>query len=54
MNDLIKSVLNQNDVGLGPSIAVVVFFLTMLAIIGWTFRPNAKKDYENQGDLTVK
>jgi cbb3-type cytochrome oxidase subunit 3 len=53
MNDLIKSVLAGSGLSLGPSIAVLVFFLTMLLIITWTLRPKAKHEYEQQGKLTL-
>jgi cbb3-type cytochrome oxidase subunit 3 len=53
MKSLFLAAFSQVDLGLFPSIGVTLMFLTMSAIILWTFRPSLKQQWEQRANLVA-
>lgn len=53
MKSILANIIATSDLGLLPSIGVVLFTVTLTAIIFWTYRPGSKQSYENQAKLAV-
>lgn len=53
MSDIIKQVLQKDELVIYPTVGLIILSLTLVAIIAWTYRPQAKKDYEQQSMLTL-
>ncbi len=53
MNDLIKYVLSSSDIGIWPSLALVIFFGVTILILAWTYRPKAKNDYKKHAERAL-
>lgn len=46
-----KQIVASADAGL---IGLLFFFVFFVAITAWTFRPGAKKNYKDHGDIPLK
>ena len=54
MKSILEEVIRSSGLGLLPSIALVIMFTTMLAIIFWTYRSNDKEKYKKFAALTLE
>ncbi len=51
MKSILEYTISHSNLGLLPSIGVVVLFCTLIAIYVWTFIPKHKAQYEQDAKL---
>ena len=50
---MLKNVISQGDFAVWPQAAAVIFTLTFLAILAWTYRKGARGHYASMAEMAL-